>query len=126
MDMPSGPQFGNPWLKGRKGKFFFLPLPTHPHPRLQFCPLPFALMLRRSVIFISILGNICGLLGLRFLTYIFRASSSGSCNLSTRSGCSKSCRSWGVGRKIKVEHELAQKGLTTQGKHTTLKIPHSV
>lgn len=30
--------------------------------------LPLALMLRRSVIFIRVLGNMCGLLGRRFLT----------------------------------------------------------
>lgn len=44
-----------------------LPWATEPRPALpQRSPL--ALMLRRSVIFMSILGNMWGLLGLLFLT----------------------------------------------------------
>lgn len=57
------------------------------------CHKPLALMLLRSVIFISILGNMWGLWGLLLLTYIFSASSRGSCRMSTFSACSKSWRS---------------------------------
>lgn len=79
------------------------------------CHKPLALMLLRSVIFISILGNMWGLWGLLLLTYIFSASRRGSCRTSTFSACSKSWRSVDETQLKKLNAKTFNHGCYTGG-----------